>query len=511
MPSPRVGLNALLMQIAPGAPPATVGHNRMTLGIAVAILSTGLCAAASFALGPIFHDDLVLLLFVPALLASATAGGIAPALLAAALSLVAAFGLSGLSQVPDKQMLVQTLVFAGLSLAMGWVGSRLLRRAHEARQVVADLEAREAHLQSILATVPDAMVVIDEHGIIQSFSKTAERQFGWTPEEAVGRNVSLLMPNPYRDAHDGYLGRYMTTGERRIIGIGRVVVGERRDGTTFPMELSVGEMHSADQRYFTGFVRDLTERQFTERRLQDLQGELIHVGRITALGEMASALAHELNQPLTAAANFMKGCLRLLDREPVDHLRLRDMIGQAGDQALRAGQIIRRLRDFLAKGEADRSIESLPRLLEEAGALAMIGASDKGIRLSFRIDPTLDKVLADKVQIQQVVLNLIRNAIEAMEDSARRDLVVGAVPAADRMVEVFVSDTGPGISRDIADQLFQPFMTTKAQGMGVGLSISRTIIEAHGGRIRVEAQPSGGATFRFTLPSANPEDLVENA
>lgn len=511
MPSPRVGLNALLMQIAPGAPPATVGHNRMTLGIAVAILSTGLCAAASFALGPIFHDDLVLLLFVPALLASATAGGIAPALLAAALSLVAAFGLSGLSQVPDKQMLVQTLVFAGLSLAMGWVGSRLLRRAHEARQVVADLEAREAHLQSILATVPDAMVVIDEHGIIQSFSKTAERQFGWTPEEAVGRNVSLLMPNPYRDAHDGYLGRYMTTGKRRIIGIGRVVVGERRDGTTFPMELSVGEMHSADRRYFTGFVRDLTERQFTERRLQDLQGELIHVGRITALGEMASALAHELNQPLTAAANFMKGCLRLLDREPVDQLRLRDMIGQAGDQALRAGQIIRRLRDFLAKGEADRSIESLPRLLEEAGALAMIGASDKGIRLSFRIDPTLDKVLADKVQIQQVVLNLIRNAIEAMEDSARRDLVVGAVPAADRMVEVFVSDTGPGISRDIADQLFQPFMTTKAQGMGVGLSISRTIIEAHGGRIRVEAQPSGGATFRFTLPSANPEDLVENA
>ena len=483
----------------------------MTLGFAVAIMSTGLCAAASVALAPIFRNEMALLLFVPALLASATAGGIAPALLAAALSLAAAFGLSGFPHVPDTPMRVQALVFAGLSLAMGLVGSRLLRRAHEARQVVADLEAREAHLQSILATVPDAMVVIDEHGIIQSFSKAAERQFGWAPDEVVGQNVSLLMPNPYRDAHDGYLGRYMTTGERRIIGIGRVVVGERRDGTTFPMELSVGEMHSSDRRYFTGFVRDLTERQITERRLQDLQGELIHVGRITALGEMASALAHELNQPLTAAANFMQGCLRLLDRAPVDHARLRDMIGQAGDQALRAGQIIRRLRDFLAKGEADRSVESLTRLLEEAGALAMIGAGDRGIRLSFRIDPAVDKVLADKVQIQQVVLNLIRNAIEAMEDATRRDLVVGAVPAGERMVEIFVSDTGPGISRDIADQLFQPFMTTKAQGMGVGLSISRTIVEAHGGRIWVEAQPSGGTVFRFTLPSANPEDLVEDA
>ena len=482
----------------------------MTLGFAVAILSTGLCAAASVALAPIFRNEMVLLLFVPALLASATAGGIAPALLAAVLSLAAAFGFSGYSEAPDTQMLVQTLVFAGLSIAMGLVGSRLLQRAHEARQVVADLEAREAHLQSILATVPDAMVVIDEHGIIQSFSKAAERQFGWAPGEAVGRNVSLLMPNPYRDAHDGYLGRYITTGERRIIGIGRVVVGERRDGTPFPMELSVGEMHSSDRRYFTGFVRDLTERQITERRLQDLQGELIHVGRVTALGEMASALAHELNQPLTAAANFMKGCLRLLDREPVDQARLRDMIGQAGDQALRAGQIIRRLRDFLAKGEADRSIESLPRLVEEAGALAMIGAGDRGIRLSFRFDPAVDKVLADKVQIQQVMLNLIRNAIEAMEDATRRDLMVGAVPAADQMVEIFVTDSGPGIARDVADQLFQPFMTTKAQGMGVGLSISRTSVEAHGGRIWVEAEPSGGTTFRFTLPAANPEDLVQD-
>jgi two-component system sensor kinase FixL len=317
----------------------------------------------------------------------------------------------------------------------------------------------------------------------------------------------MLMPDPYRTQHDGYLGRYMTTGERRIIGIGRVVVGERKDGSTFPMELSVGEMISGQQRFFTGFVRDLTERQAAERRLQDVQGELVHVSRLTALGEMASAMAHELNQPLTAAASFMKGCLILLKRKPLDEARLEDMISQGADQALRAGQIIRRLRDFVSKGEAERRIESLPQLLEEAGALAMVGARERSVRLRYDLDPRVNLVLADKVQIQQVALNLIRNGIEAMEDSASKDISVGAKPAADDMVEVYVSDTGPGISPEAAQQLFQPFMTTKAQGMGIGLSISRTIIEAHGGRIWVEPNPKGGAIFRFTLPGVREEEL----
>lgn len=493
----------------PGLRIAGAGASRRALGFAVALLSTGLCAAVRVALEPVYHDDLVFLLFVPALIASAVTGGLAPTLLAGLLSLLASIGMIGFATLADPEVLVRAGVFVGLTIATGLVGSRMLRGAEATRQVVADLEAREAHLQSILATVPDAMIVIDEHGIIQSFSATAERQFGWTADEAVGRNVSLLMPDPYREAHDGHLNRYLVTGERRIIGIGRVVVGERKDGSTFPMELSVGEMRSADRRFFTGFVRDLTERQTTERRLQDVQGELVHVGRITALGEMASALAHELNQPLTAAANFMKGCLMLLDRDPVDRPRLRDMISQAGDQALRAGQIIRRLRDFLSKGEADRRIESLPKLLEEAGALAMIGAREKGVHLKFQIDAAVELVLADKVQIQQVALNLIRNAVESMEHSQSRELVVGAVPA-DDMVEVYVSDTGHGISPDVAGQLFQPFMTTKEQGMGVGLSISRTIIEAHGGRIWVESNPRGGTIFKFTLPAVKPEDLTDD-
>jgi two-component system sensor kinase FixL len=371
-----------------------------------------------------------------------------------------------------------------------------------------DLAEREAHLQSILDTVPLAMVVIDDFGVIKSFSAMAQRQFGWTAAEAIGRNVNMLMPNPYRDAHDSYLTRYKTTGERRIIGMGRVVVGERKDGSTFPMELSVGEMKSGAHRYFTGFVRDLTERQESERRLQDVQGELVHVSRLTALGEMASALAHELNQPLTAAANFLKGSLVLLDREPLDKPRLRETIGLGIDQILRGGQIIRRLREFVSKGEAERRIESLPKLLEEAGALGMLGARDKGVRLRFAVGPRVELVLADKVQVQQVALNLIRNAVEAMDGCETRDLVVGAKTAPDDMVEVFVSDTGPGLSPEVAEQLFQPFFTTKSQGMGVGLSISRTIIEAHGGRIWAEANPKGGTIFRFTLPAVQQGELT---
>jgi two-component system sensor kinase FixL len=200
----------------------------------------------------------------------------------------------------------------------------------------------------------------------------------------------------------------------------------------------------------------------------------------------------------------------LVDREPVDRPRLKQMISESVDQVLRAGQIIRRLREFVSKGEAERGIESLPKLLEEAGALAMVGAKHLGVRLRFQIDPGVDLVLADKVQIQQVVLNLMRNAVEAMEEAPRRDLFVGAVQRPNDMVEVFVSDTGHGISPEAADQLFQPFMTTKAQGMGVGLSISRTIIEAHGGRIWAEPNPGGGTVFRFTLPAVVEGELIED-
>jgi two-component system sensor kinase FixL len=221
-------------------------------------------------------------------------------------------------------------------------------------------------------------------------------------------------------------------------------------------------------------------------------------------------MAHELNQPLTAATSFMKGCLVLLKRKPIEEERLAEMIGQGADQALRAGQIIRRLREFVSKGEAQRAVESLSRLLEDAGALAMIGAREQDVRLSYELDRSVDLVLADKVQIQQVALNLIRNSIEAMEGADRKQVVVGARRSGSDMVEVYVSDTGSGIAPSVAEQLFQPFMTTKTTGMGIGLSISRTIVEAHGGRIWVDPNPLGGTVFHFTLPLVREEEFSAN-
>jgi two-component system sensor kinase FixL len=269
-------------------------------------------------------------------------------------------------------------------------------------------------------------------------------------------------------------------------------------------------MVSGRTRYFTGFIRDLTERQKADARLQELQAELVHMSRLTALGEMASALAHELNQPLSAIANYMKGSRRLLENLSDDQSTLiREAMDKAAEQSLRAGQIIRRLRDFVARGETERRIESLKKLLEEASALALVGAKDRGVRVTYSLDPTLDAVLADKVQVQQVVLNLVRNAVEAMEQSERRDLTIGTERNPGGMAIIKVADTGTGIAPEIADQLFQPFITTKSQGLGVGLSISRTIVESHGGRIWVEPNPGGGTIFRFTLRAVHQEDVQD--
>ena len=380
--------------------------------------------------------------------------------------------------------------------------SKIARDISAAKADRRALMEREAHLQSVLDTVPDAMVVIDTRGNIQSFSATAEKLFGYSATELVGRNVSILMPQPYRDQHDGYLARYMATGERNIIGIGRLVVGRRKDGSTFPVELAVGEMRSGERRFFTGFLRDLTERQQTQQRLQDLQAELIFMSRFTALGEMASTLAHELNQPLTAAASFMNGARRLLGSgRPEDISTITGALDSASEQMLRAGQIIKRLREFVARGESDRRPEDLRKLIEEASALALVGIKQTGVSVTFDFHAAVGMVLVDKIQIQQVILNLMRNAIEAMESSERREMIVSTWSADDAMVEVSVSDTGSGIAPEIAAKLFQPFITTKRQGMGVGLSISRTIIEAHGGRLWAGPNPGGGTVFRLTLRS----------
>lgn len=481
------------------SPSAMIRPHSPWIAAGAALAVAALAAVVNMYLPDRLDEQTSFLIFVPAVVVGAALGGAGPGGFATLLGLAGGLLLARAAEPSWLETLLFVVVSAAVTLGGEW-----FQRAHR------ELSGRETHLRLILNTVPDAMILIDDKGIMRAFSPAAERLFGWTADEAVGRNVSVLMPSPHRETHDAYLERYYRTGERRIIGLGRVVVGERRDGSTFPMELAVGEMRTAEGRFFTGFVRDLTERQQAEARLQELQADLVRVSRLTALGEMASALAHELNQPLTAIANYLKGSRRLLGAEAVPLERVADAVDRAADQALRAGVIIRRLRDFVGRGEAERRIEDLSKLVEEASALALVGAREHGVRVRFNVDPAADRVVADKVQVQQVLLNLIRNAIDVMEDAPVKRLGITVITIDDEHVRITVSDTGAGISPEVAEQLFQPFVTTKRTGMGVGLSISRTIIEAHGGRIWFEPNDEGGTDFHFTLQRAHlEEDLTD--
>lgn len=366
-------------------------------------------------------------------------------------------------------------------------------------------EEQAPRLQSIVNAVPDAIITIDRDGIIDFFNPAAERMFGYRAEEVIGQNVKILMPAPYREQHDGYLSRYLKTGEKRILGIGRIVVGKRKDGSTFPMELAVGEASMDGRPVFAGLIRDISERQAIERRLHELQADLIHVSRMSAMGDLASALAHELNQPLTAINNYVLSAQRLLQGSPEQQKRAADILTKVSGQAMRAGEIIRHLRKFIQRHEPERAAFDINQVIDEASALAFIGMRERNIEVQFERGAALPSVTIDKVQIQQVVINLIRNGVDAMEGVARRKLTLTTARDA-RNLRVSVADTGPGVSPEVADRLFMPFVTTKAEGMGVGLSISRTIVESHGGMLWFESNADAGATFHLTLPIRDADD-----
>jgi two-component system sensor kinase FixL len=245
--------------------------------------------------------------------------------------------------------------------------------------------------------------------------------------------------------------------------------------------------------------------------LDQARGELARLARLNELGEMASTLAHELNQPLSAIANYVQGSRRMLDRLDADvPPALRGALDETAKQALRAGDIIRHLREFVTRGDTDKEPEDIKNLIEEAGALALVGSRERGIKSVFDFSDEPGMVMADRVQIQQVLINLMRNAMEAMRDSERKELTVRTRPTEGGRMQVEVEDTGPGISEEIAPQLFQPFVTSKAHGMGIGLSISRRIIESHGGELTVIRNAFGGATFAFSLPVLPEEESVEH-
>ncbi|MCA1408252.1 PAS domain S-box protein [Ensifer sp. IC3342] len=467
----------------------------------VAAVATSSVLALRLTLAEQIGDGLLLLSFIPAILVVALVGGRHAILFAAGLSLFAAVFLQRIRSVDDPSVL-ELAVFGLAVLLTAALGEVLQAVKHDVDRTEEVVRARDTHLRSILDTVPDATVVSASDGTIVSFNAAAVRQFGYAEEEVIGENLRILMPEPYRREHDGYMHRYLTTGEKRIIGIDRVVSGQRKDGSTFPMKLAVGEMRSGGERFFTGFIRDLTEREESAARLEQIQAELARLARLNEMGEMASTLAHELNQPLSAIANYSHGCVRLLrDMDDTVATRMREALEEVAGQSLRAGQIIKHLREFVTKGETEKAPEDIRKLVEEAAALALVGSREQGVRTVFEYLPGAEMVMVDRIQVQQVLINLMRNAIEAMRHVERRELTIRTMPADPGEVVVVVEDTGGGIPEEMAGQLFKPFVTTKASGMGIGLSISKRIVEAHGGEMTVSKNAAGGATFRFKLPA----------
>jgi two-component system sensor kinase FixL len=357
-------------------------------------------------------------------------------------------------------------------------------------------------LTAVMNTLVDAAIVIDADGAIQLINPAGEAIFGYSAEGLLGRNVTMLMPEPYHSEHDGYIRSYLNTGEKKIIGIGRDVAGKRANGEVLPMSLAVGEMEGAGTILFIGIIRDLTERHQREAEFDALQARHFHLSRVAAMNEMGSAIAHEINQPLAATANYIETAKILASRTAGVDDALVSVLAEALDQNKRAAEIIARMRTFIERGDVNLATVDLEQALDDALLLSLSKFRDTGIDVQRRLDPAATRVRGDAVHIQQVLVNLIRNGCEAMADSPTKKLRITVARDDEHadMVRVSLADTGIGLAPDILPELFTAFTSTKRGGLGVGLSISRSIVRAHGGRIWAAGHAGPGTTFSFTLP-----------
>lgn len=359
----------------------------------------------------------------------------------------------------------------------------------------------ELMLHEAIDAALDGMVVIDSRGTVMLYNAACESMFGYARHEVLGKNVNLLMTSPDRENHDTYLRNYLGSGVPRVIGIGRDVVGRRKDGSTVPLRLAVGELRQgADPPLFIGTLHDLTQQQRDRRRIDELQSELMRVTRVSAVGQMGASLAHELTQPLAAIVGFVEASAALLARAGGDvPAKVHEYMDRAVTQAHRAGEVVRHLRDFTRRGDTGREVGDINAVVEEALELARLGSAGRGIELRLDLARDLPPVLIDQAQIQQVVLNLVRNSLDALSGGEAGVVTIGTGRRGNR-VEVTVEDNGPGLAPDARERIFDPFVSTKPDGLGIGLSICRTIVEAHGGEIVADAGAASGATFRVAIP-----------
>jgi len=373
--------------------------------------------------------------------------------------------------------------------------------SNELEQALDQLADREARLKAILDTAVDAIVVIDEHGNIESTNAVISDIFGYEPDELVGTNVNVLMPEPHHSNHDAYIARYLETGEAHIIGIGREAEGRHKSGRRIPIDLSVAEFTVSGRRRFTGVIRDISDRRRAEDEARRRRDELAHAARLSTLGELSSGIAHEINQPLTAIVSFAEACLRMLRSSSPDPARLESALEQIAAQGERAGEITRHLRRLARKGEREHESIDINRAVRGLLELVRNELDMNEITLHLELDESLPTIRCNRIQIEQVVLNLVRNAMDAMECLGAREhaLTVRTRAGTNREILLEVEDTGDGFSESNAEQLFEPFFTTKPEGLGLGLSISRTIVQDHGGRLWA-SHGAAGAVLHVSLP-----------
>jgi two-component system sensor kinase FixL len=365
--------------------------------------------------------------------------------------------------------------------------------------ITEERRGREArlYLASIVESSDDAIIGKTLDGLVTSWNRAAEAMFGYSASEMIGRPITVLHPETRRYEAAMILERLKQGDRLRHYETVRL----RKDGSEIAVSLTISPILGASGQIVgaSKIVRDITSHQESQSRIDELQAELVHVARLSTMGQMASAIAHELNQPLTAVGNYAGALGRLLVSGNVDATRLHEIVDRIRQQTFRAGEVIRRLRDHVAKRNTMRVREDVNAVIREAVELGLVGTRHQGIRTSIELDDVVGTVLIDRIQIGQVIINLVRNAIEAMEASERRTLNV-STRMVDGGVEIVVADSGPGIAAEVAERLFQPFVTSKAAGLGLGLSICREIVQAHGGQLTASPGANGGAVFTVKLP-----------
>jgi two-component system, LuxR family, sensor kinase FixL len=358
---------------------------------------------------------------------------------------------------------------------------------------------------ALLDAAVDGIVLINDIGIIQAFNRSAERLFGFASKEALGRNVTVLMDTEDAAGHDAHLRTFLLSRVPRVIGRGREVTARRKDGTVFPAFLSVGMVANSDPVRYVGFIQDLSTRRGAEEDARRLQERLWHVSRLATMGEMATGIAHELNQPLAAIANYSQACDRLLAKPEADLPEIRDALREITEQAVRAGEIIRKLRALVAHPDGTSLPTDINHLVTQLTSLLQSSVKAHDITCQLDLGRDLPQLDIQPVEIQQVILDLVRNAIESFSPSgsAARTIVIRTVLTAEGDVAVSVCDNGSGVAAHIAPSMFDPFYSSKDNGTGLGLAMSRTIVSRYGGKLKYLPNHPTGACFTLQLPATS--------